>query len=226
MLVVTAATALFFNTAAAESEPKFDLRNLRVGMSVRDLPLRGYVMISCAEDLGQQLTGWTEYFRCSRDDDGLHRLHFEFDEASNVLSPLDDKYGGTMVAGHPVVLSLDIDSDERVVGLSIRTDDKARLNQRKKAFLLGPQAKGFFGNDGWSCAREMPTDDEAPVGDVFIKESCRKSLEGREVVIQRAFYRPLQADIKNLVSMTTIDVRLDRHTLSRPRGKQPERPLP
>jgi hypothetical protein len=43
---------------------------------------------------------------------------FRYDERSNPLSALDDKYQGTKVAGHPVLLTLLVGDDSRAARAS------------------------------------------------------------------------------------------------------------
>ncbi len=183
-----------------------DLRDLKVGMSVAELPSKGYVELFCAKNPDQKLTSWSEYTRCSPDEQGRYDIRFKFDESTNILSPLDDKYSGTKVGGHPVILTLMIGSAARVTGLDIKTDPKARLSLRKRAFLLATQAMNFYGSDGWKCEGRHPDGEEAPIGNVFIDQRCEKVLPQRKVIVERRFFRPADADIRNMVSTSEITV--------------------
>ncbi len=188
------------------AQARNDLRDLRVGMAVTELPSKGYVELDCAEDPAKKLATWSDYGHCGTDKEGRYEINFQFDESTNVLGPLDDKYTGTRVGGHPVILTLFIGADQRVAGLDIKTDPHARLNLRKRAFLLAAQAMNYYGADGWSCKRHEPSADEAPIGAEFIKERCEKTLSQRKVIVERQLYRPINADIKNFVSTSQITV--------------------
>jgi hypothetical protein len=51
----------------------------------------------------------------------------------------------------------------------IEADPKARLYVRKKAFLLGLQAKSRYGSDGWVCTDGQPRAGDRPVGGVYLQ---------------------------------------------------------
>lgn len=192
-------------TANAPSA-RSDLRDLRVGMPATALPAQGYVELICANNPDQKLNSWSEYSLCRADDKGRYDIGFKFDESTNVLGPLDDKYTGTRVGGHPVILTLTINSAARVTGLEIKTDPKARLSLRKRAFLLARQAMNFYGSNGWKCESQRPGASEAPIGSVFIKERCEKAFPDKNVIVERQFFRPIDTDIRNLVSTSEITV--------------------
>ncbi|MEK0085822.1 hypothetical protein [Benzoatithermus flavus] len=183
-----------------------DLREIRVGMRVADLPTEGYAGFACAADPERKLHGWAEYATCPRDEHGLHAIAFGYDERSNVLGPLDDKYQGTKVAGHPVLLTLLVGDDGRVDGLEMRTDPKARLYLRKKAFLFANQVKARYGEEGWVCSSAPPTGDEAPVGGTFIKEHCEKRADGRRLVLERELLRHSGEELRQFVGETRFTI--------------------
>lgn len=183
-----------------------DLRDLRVGMRAAEISVGGYTNLRCVDQPEKALSSWSDYGQCKSDAQGRHNIHFEFDEKTNVLGPLDDKYRGTMVGGHPVILTLQIDDQAKVSGLDITTDNNTRMYLRKKAHMLGRQAMSFYGSDGWSCDKLRPADDEAPIGGLFIRERCAKLADGREIIIHRDFYRPVDAQLKEFVSATKIEV--------------------
>ncbi|MCC7253970.1 hypothetical protein [Hyphomicrobium sp.] len=191
---------------ADTSAVRSDLRDLRVGMKLGEIPAGGYVNLRCATEAEKTLASWFDYKQCAVDGYGRHAVHFEFDEKTNVLGSLDDKYRGTKVGGHPVILTLLIDHTERVVGLDIETDNNTRLFLRKKAHMLGRQAMSFYGDDGWTCERRQPGSDEAPIGGLFIRERCSKTVDGKDIVVHRDFYRPLHGELKDFVSTAKIEV--------------------
>jgi len=172
-----------------------DLREFRVGMNVAELPQVGYAGFGCGAD-GRTLSSWQNWRDCPPDPSGLRVVRFHYDPAT---SP-----DGTKVAGHPVLLALLIDDAGRVDGVQIETDPNARLFTRKKAFLLGLQARSRYGMDGWICTEDSPTADHQPVGETFVKEQCKKTLAGREVRIERSLFRRPNEDLKNFVSNTRI----------------------
>ena len=66
---------------AAEDPLDGDLRDLRVGMSVAELPTSGYVDLACGSDggaPGTALASWAEFERCPPDAAGLHAVTFAY----------------------------------------------------------------------------------------------------------------------------------------------------
>jgi hypothetical protein len=189
-------------SAAAEAN---DLREFRVGMAVSDLPSEGYTGFACADDPARTLRGWDEFAACPADRDGLHGVRFRFDDTVNPRAGLD-KYEGTQVAGHPVLLTLLIGDDRRVDGLRIETDPKARLYLRKKAFLFANQIKARYGEEGWACQSQPPANDEEPVGGMFIKEHCEKTTAGRQLVLERELLQHAGQDLSKFVGTTRLTI--------------------
>jgi len=176
--------------AAAEDPEDGDLRDLRVGMTVDQLPAEGYTDFACGHDggvSGPALAGWQEFDRCPADAKGQHEVAFAF--AASPLAALGDRWEGTKVAGHPVIPSLLIDGQGVVQGLRIVTDPDARLYLKKKAFLFGIRVMGRYGRDGWQCTEAPPGDGRSPVGGMFIDRRCEKTWHDRRLILDTDLYR-------------------------------------
>ncbi|GLH82222.1 hypothetical protein SSBR45G_71310 [Bradyrhizobium sp. SSBR45G] len=184
--------------ASAQAVPSYDLRDITVGMPVGDLPNDGYVNLVCAGDPDRKLDAWSSWRNCPADDQTRRAVRFEFDPETS--------QDGTKVAGHPVLLTAVIDDKGKVSGLTIETDPKARLYIRKKAFLLGNQVKSRYGADGWDCKEQQPTASEQPVGGVFLREVCKKSVPGRMLTVERELFRKPDQDAKSFVDQTRIQI--------------------
>jgi hypothetical protein len=182
--------------AFAQAEPSYDLRDITVGMPVAEIPNSGYVNLTCASDTARKIAAWSEWRECPSDKDAVHPIRFDFD-------PLTSREG-TLVAGHPVVLTALIDDKGTVSGLQIDTDPKARLFMRKKAFLFATQVKSRYGSEGWTCTERQPEHGEQPVGGVFVSESCKKAVRGRNLVVERDLFRRPDQDPKNFVDETRV----------------------
>jgi hypothetical protein len=175
-----------------------DLRDIRLGKPVTDLPDTGYVDLACANDPRKTPTTWSGWRDCPADASGFHAIKFGYDP---VTSP-----DGTIVAGHPAVLTLLVDNAGTVSGLRIETDPKARLYIRKKAFLFGIQVKSRYGLDGWSCTQAQPNAGEQPVGGVYVRERCTKTTHNRSIAVERNLFRRPDQDMKNFVDETRMTV--------------------
>jgi hypothetical protein len=185
-------------TSAARATPQNDVRDLSVGEAVTDLPKAGYAGFACAAEPKLSLSDWRDWRKCPADPSGLHAIRFGYDPATDPE--------GTKVAGHPVILELMVGEDARVDGLRITTDPKTRLYLRKKAFLLGIQAKARYGDQGWACQQGSPNADEQPIGGVYIKERCKKTVDGRQVLIERNLYAKPGSDLKDFIGETRITI--------------------
>jgi hypothetical protein len=184
--------------AAAQDFSGNDLRDISIGIAVADLPSAGYAEFSCAADAELKLSGWSDWRDCPAGADDLRAIRFGYDPTTS--------RDGTVVAGHPAILTALIDNTGTVAGLKIETDPKARLYLRKKAFLFGPQVKARYGLDGWACTQAQPEAGEQPVGGVYVKERCTKSIQGRALVIERNLFRQAGQDEKSFVDETRVTI--------------------
>jgi hypothetical protein len=201
LLIVTAGLA-----CPARAEEFRDLREFHVGMEVREMPAEGYIDIVCAADPDRMLAGWSDFAACPLDALKLHEVRFQYDESMNPLVGVNDKYGGTKVAGHPVVLTALIGDDKHLDGLKIDTDPAAYLYLRKKAFLFANQVKAHYGEDGWSCQQAPPAADEESVGGIFVKEHCEKTVDARHLILDRELFRHSGQPLKDFVGGTQLTI--------------------
>jgi hypothetical protein len=184
--------------AFGQAEPSYDVRDITVGKPVTDIPDAGYVNLVCANDPSRKLPMWSAWRDCPVDPEGMHAIRFDFDPETS--------RDGTLVAGHPVILTAMVDDVGMVAGLEIDTDPKARLYIRKKAFLFGTQVKSRYGSDGWTCTQRQPGPGEEPVGGVYLNESCRKAVQGRLLVVERDLFRRPDQDAKSFVDQTQVKI--------------------
>jgi hypothetical protein len=192
---------------AAEDPQDGDLRDLRVGMSVAELPADGYVDLACGSDggaPGAALASWAEFERCPPDATGLHEVAFAY--ADSPLAELGERWEGTKVAGHPVIPSLLIDRRGVVQGIRIVTDPDTRMYLKKKAFLLGIRVMGRYGRDGWTCAEAEPGDGRAPVGGLFIDRHCEKDFHDRRLILDTDLYRTADQQGQEFTGATRLEI--------------------
>ncbi|WP_316227399.1 hypothetical protein [Bradyrhizobium sp. SZCCHNR1047] len=189
------------HAASAQAVPNYDLRDITVGMPVGDLPSEGYVNLTCAKDPNRKLSAWSAWRDCPADEQARHAVRFDFDPETS--------QDGTKVAGHPVLLTVLVDDKGTVTGLTIETDPRARLYIRKKAFLLGNQVKSRYGAEGWDCKELEPTAGEQPVGGVFLREVCKKTVPGRTLTVERELFRKPDQDAKSFVDQTLVRITKD-----------------
>lgn len=191
-----AALAFAPASMAATLEGHGDLHGgVSVGMAVSDLPTSGYKDFVCVAPKDKALSGFTDYKTCDAGADGLRPMRVAIDE------PGEDE---SLVAGHPVDLTLSFDDRGRLARIVIVTKSKGPMFMRKKAFLLGVQAKARYGEDGWDC-KELPlAADEEPLGPTSVKEHCEKTEGERKLIVDRSLYRKVGADAKNFTSESHV----------------------
>jgi hypothetical protein len=192
--LVAAAT----QAASAQNPDGHDLRDILLGRPIGDLPDTGYANKACADNAQVALATWSSWRDCPADSSGFHAITFGYDSSTNP--------DGTIVAGHPVILTLLIDDAGVMSGLRIETDPKARLYVRKKAFLFGIQVKSRYGLDGWSCAQAQPNAGEQPVGGVYLRERCTKITDSRSILVERNLFRRSDQDLRSFVDETRMTI--------------------
>ena len=208
MSLAALACALLAEPASTAEDPlEGDLRGLRVGMRVAELPAVGYVDLACGSHGGAPglaLAGWAEFARCRPNAAGLHEVTFAY--AKSPLAELGDRWEGTKVAGHPVIPSLLIDDAGVVEGIRIVTDPDARMYLKKKAFLLGIRVMGRYGRDGWTCTEAEPADGRTPVGGLFIDRHCEKVFHDRRLVLETDLYRSAEQQGQEFTGATRLEI--------------------
>ena len=203
--IVASACALCAQAAPAAEDPlEGDLRDLRVGMRVAELPAEGYVDLACGGEPGVALASWAEFARCPQDADGLREVTFAY--AESPLAELGDRWEGTKVAGHPVIPSLLIDEAGLVQGIRIVTDPDTRLYLKKKAFLLGIRVMGRYGRDGWTCTEAEPGAGRTPVGGMFIDRHCEKVFHDRRLILETDLYRTAEQQGEEFTGATRLEI--------------------
>ncbi len=176
-----------------------DVREFRVGMKLSALPAQGYGGFACAMAQTLTIAGWRDYRQCPVDRQGLHEIGFRYD---------DDGAHETKVAGQPMLLTLLMDEDGSVQAIRMQTDPSARLFLRKRGYMFGEQVMARYGDAGWACKEAGPDTDEAPVGGIFVREHCEKTLGDRHLVVDREMFRGTAAPLTSFTSRTVFTVSL------------------
>jgi hypothetical protein len=204
---VLAGILLCAGIVRAQEGGDLDLRDLRVGMSIAAIPPGEYVDLTCVETHDQTLAEWSDFHKCPRDSSGLRSVGFRFNDRLNALAQVNEKYQGTKVAGHPVVLTALIDEGGTIDGLRIDTDPQARLFWRKKAHLLALVVKSRYGEEAWECHNIEPSGGETAVGGLFTKEHCEKIAGHRRLLLDRRLYRRPGQSMNDFVNETHVEIR-------------------
>ena len=175
-----------------------DLRQFRLGMALSALPKTGYAEFHCSNG-GAVLTGGGDYAKCPADAAGRREVSFRYD---------DDGEHQTKVAGQPVLLSLILAGDGALQAIRMQTDPSARLFLRKRGYIFGEQVMARYGEEGWACTQVPPSGGEEPVGGLFVREHCEKSIEARHLVIDRELFRAKDKAENAFTSATSFTLSL------------------
>ena len=185
-----------------------DIRQLRLGLQAEAMPQEGYYFHSCGSNGGPPLArigGWPDFRACKPDDNGLREVYLEFDDQLQYLilafpdippeeNPLN-KFAGTKIAGHPVIVSVLFNDDGVIKGLRAVADPRADLSARRRAYLLRNPVKGRYGTRGWECVDIPLADGETPIGTMHIKERCEKIYNNdRRIILYTRLFRKAGQD--------------------------------
>jgi hypothetical protein len=211
LLVLTLVCAGSLAAAAAgAAEWRGDVRDLSVGANVAELPSAGYVEFACLGadwTAGAAIDGWSDFRSCPAGPDGTRTVTFRYDDAVQEWARVNDDWEGTKIAGHPVLLAIAVAEDGTIEAIRARTDPKARMYMKKKAFLLGLRVMGRYGREGWSCTEAAPAADHAPVGGMYIDRHCEKEVDGRVVAFDTKLYRAPGQEGQAFTGATELEIR-------------------
>ena len=132
--------------------------------------------------------------RCRREPSGLREVYFRYDDEleywakANELPTEIERYSGTKVYDFPVVLSALFDDGGTLAGLRIVSDPRDTSRSRDEAYALRNFLSARFGREGWSCNDLQAAEGEEPVEGTFIKQDCRKTVDGRELAVMQTRY--------------------------------------
>jgi hypothetical protein len=202
-LTALVATVLAAGGAPAQQPPnerpaRAEVWDLRLGTPVDQLP-DAFTDYACGTNGGAPsvpLGGWRDFRRCRPDASGLREVYFRYDDeleywakANNFATEIE-KYSGTKVYDFPVVLSGRFDERGVLAGLRIVSDPRDPSRDRDEAYLLRNFLTARYGRDGWDCVDLPLAEGETPVARTFIKQRCRKAVEGNaEASIETHFFR-------------------------------------
>ncbi|WP_158045308.1 hypothetical protein [Skermanella pratensis] len=175
---ILAGLAASAGPAAAAADPlESDVRQVRVGATLDDKSAAGLAGFSCAAGDGAELADWSDYRRCPADARGLRGVRFEFQE-NKTLARMADRWEGTKIAGHPVILTMAVSDAGTIEALHIVTDEKASPYLRKKAFLLSLRVREHYGTDGWACTDLPRQTGETEIGACSSSRSAARPSPG------------------------------------------------
>jgi hypothetical protein len=193
------------DVAGAQNRPtRSEIWDLKLGSMVTALP-DGFTDYACGTNGGppsMALAGWQDYRRCRPDAEGLREVYFRYDDeleywakANNFATEIK-KYSGTKLFDFPVVLSARFDDAGIMVGIRIVSDPRDTSRDREEAYLLRNFLSARYLREGWDCVDLPREEGETPVFRTFIKQRCRKAVDGAIADLYTAYYRKAgQSDV-------------------------------
>jgi hypothetical protein len=210
------ACALAFTLAGAQAEPRTpQIWDVMPGAPVGDLPDDAFVDPACGTNGGPPglpIGSFESFAKCRPEPSGLREVWFRYDdELEYIARAARDadaiaRSNAMVVLGQPVILSLLVDPAGLVQGYRIITDPHAEEDIRMYAYTVAIAFKARFGADGWTCDELSPAEGETPITGMFVKERCRKTSDGQDVVVEsRYFYKPGQAMLDPNTGLPTVN---------------------
>lgn len=202
------------SVALAQERPtRVEVWDLKLGSAVEALP-DGFAEYACGSNGGPPgvpLGSWREFRRCRAEPDGRLEVYFRYDDEleywarANNFSTEVEQFSGTKVYGFPVVLSALFDAGGVLAGVRIVSDPRDPSRRREEAYALRNFITARFGRDGWDCIDHPPAEGETAVLRTFIKQDCRKTIDGVGVAT-------LQTRYLRKKGQSQYDPRTDRET--------------
>jgi hypothetical protein len=211
------AVAMVFVSAVAASAQSAapQIWDVKPGIPVGELPDEAFVDPACGTNGGPpgfQIGAFENFAKCRVEASGLREIWFRYDdELEYIARAARDadaiaRSNAMVVLGQPVILSLLIDPQGLVQGYRIITDPHAEEELRMNAYAIAVAFKARLGTDGWTCDDLAPGAGERPIAGVFVKERCRKTAEGENVVVEsRYYYKPGQALVDPNTGLPTVN---------------------
>ncbi len=226
-------TLLGFAAAEAQNRPKLPrVWDIQLGVHANNLPSEDFVDPACGTDGGppsRPLSGFAEFAKCPANGDGLHEVHFIYDDELEYEAKaigdqsLIERYSGTRVLDVPMILSLLFDTDGFVQGIRMVSDPRAAARIRRDVYTLRLRFKAIYDLEGWDCVDLPKLKGERPIAGRYVKETCGKvhNDDKRLRLATRFYFKPGQSDFDRFTGKRTegyfeSSVRLEIYSLSVP----------
>jgi hypothetical protein len=197
-LIAAAAAGGMTSTSAQERPTRVEIWDLNLGTPIDALP-DDFTDFACGTNGGPPSTllgGWRDFRRCRPEQNGLREVYFRYDDELEFWAKANDflteikKFSGTKVYDFPVVLSARFDERGILAGIRIVSDPRDTSRDREEAYLLRNFLTARYGREGWDCTDIAPEDGETPMFRSFIKQRCRKAVDGNAIAeVQTHYFR-------------------------------------
>ena len=190
-----------FSSLGIAAENKGQIRDFYVGMNITEIDTNKY-FFSCNN---KKIKALTDYQQCLASANKLTEVNVFYNDATSEWGDVNDRWLGTKIAGHPVLISIHIDTDKDIERIDVQTDPDSRMYMKKKSFLLGNRIKSQFGSQNWRCTDKKDSDN-TQVGGVIIDQLCRKDFNGFTVVTHVELFNKNINGKKNYTNATKLSI--------------------
>jgi len=171
------------SSTAQERARRLEIWDIQLGTPIARLPDE-FTDLACGTNGGppsRALENWQDFRLCRIEGSGLREVYFRYDDeleywakANNLLDQME-QYSGTKTYGFPIIASVLISDEGIVRGIRIVSDPR---EDREEAYLLRNFLSARLGREGWQCEDFPPAEGEGAVAGIFLKQRCRKQVDG------------------------------------------------
>lgn len=185
---------------------KKEIRDISLGMLVTELPAERYKDFTCVNP-DKTLETLNNFEECPVDNLNLYEVRLKYDTSDNEWAQVNDRFKGTRISGHPVVLSILVNKNGVIQGLRAYTDPDASPFTKKQAYLLSGNIKMHYGNADWKCVEKQPGEDgNNPIGSIYIDQMCHKIIDDKRIKVGTKFYRNPNQKGKEYTNSSTLEI--------------------
>ncbi len=173
--------------------------DLKPGTHAADLPEAEFAEYACGTNGGPPstpLSGWTDYQRCAAEPGtGLHEVYFRYDDQAEYEARARHNearaklFAGTTLYDVAVIASALFDDDGFLHVVRAVTDPRVPPVEREHAIALRNFLIARYGADGWSCTDLPPESGETKLGDAFLKQDCRRTVDDTRLTLASRYLR-------------------------------------
>jgi hypothetical protein len=204
-----------------EPKPRSTIFDLVIGQPAAEQPveLQEYACGTNGGPPSIELTGFADYTNCAVEvETGLHEVTFQYDDEAEYwalahnLQIYADRFHGTKIGNHEVIVSALFDDAGILRGIRAVTDDRTELRTRFTAYQLSEYIYQQYAPDPWTCIDLPVAEGETPVAKRLIKQNCRGTTpDGRTLIIET---RLLRRAGQQMIDPFSGEIRGDRFVAS------------
>ncbi|MCW5695113.1 MAG: pentapeptide repeat-containing protein [Bauldia sp.] len=171
-----------------------DLRDLVIGEPFSTQPA-DFQEFACGTGGGPssiRIGGFADFAICPPEASGLREVQFRYDDelayralaARNAL--VAEALLGTRLGSFHILVSALFDDAGILRGIRAVTDDRVSDRARRSSYGMAEFVRAIYGSAGWTCIDIPPEEGEQPLGNLLVKQDCRKLTDDGRVITTRS----------------------------------------